>query len=162
MITYDGEVWSYKNKYKCRKGLCKLKIRYSRNGYGYVDCVDGDKKRRYQVHRLVAYYFCEGYFDGAVVNHKDGDTKNNNYTNLEWCTQRENILKSYKTSGINQVRNYCIYYIEFPNKCISCDLKSGTEVKKYIEDNNLPIKASMLLKHRYVNGFKLLKRDNTC
>ena len=33
MVTYDGEIWSYKNKYKCRKGLRKLKPRISRNGY---------------------------------------------------------------------------------------------------------------------------------
>ena len=55
MVTYDGEIWSYKNKYKCRKGLRKLKPRISRNGYAYVDLVDGDKKKRYSIHRLVAF-----------------------------------------------------------------------------------------------------------
>ena len=58
MVTYDGEIWSYKNKYKCRKGLRKLKPRISRNGYAYVDLVDGDKKKRYSIHRLVAFQFC--------------------------------------------------------------------------------------------------------
>lgn len=130
MVTYDGEIWSYKNKYKCRKGLRKLKPRTSRNGYMYVDLVDCDRKKRYFVHRLVAYYFCEGYFEGAVVNHIDANTSNNHYKNLEWVTCAENIRKSYITSGIDQVRNYCIYQIEMPNGTLSKPLKSGTEVKK--------------------------------
>lgn len=160
MVTYDGEIWSYKNKYKCRKGLKQLKPRISRNGYAYVDLVDGDKKKRYQVHRLVAYYFCDGYFDGAVVNHIDANTLNNHYKNLEWVTTRENIHKSYITSGVNQVRNYCIYQIEMPNGVISENLKSGIEVTKYILENNLNVKPSMLLKHRNVNGYKLIKCKN--
>lgn len=55
-------------------------------------CKDG-KQKYLQVHRLVAKYFCDGYFEGAVVNHKDGNIHNNHYTNLEWVTQKENIHK---------------------------------------------------------------------
>lgn len=157
MVTYDGEIWSYKNKYKCRKGLKKLKPRISRNGYAYVDLVDGNKKKRYAVHRLVALYFCEGYFDGAVVNHKDSNTLNNHYENLEWVTQAENIRKGYIASGINQLRNYCIYQIESPNGQLSNPLKTGKEVEKYILEHNLDVKPSMLLKHRNVNGYILHK-----
>ena len=157
MVTYEGEIWSYKNKYKCRKGLRKLKPRISRNGYAYVDLVDGDKKKRYSIHRLVAFQFCDGYFDGAVVNHKDSNTLNNDYRNLEWVTQAENIRKGYITSGIDQLRNYCIYCIEMPNGQLSRELKTGKEVEKYILDNKLDVKPSMLLKHRNINGYILHK-----
>lgn len=43
------------------------------------------------VHRLVAEAFVEGYFDGAVVNHKDENTHNNIPENLEWCTNDYNL-----------------------------------------------------------------------
>lgn len=44
------------------------------------------------VHRLVAFAFLnESYFTGAVVNHKDEDTFNNNVDNLEWITINANI-----------------------------------------------------------------------
>ena len=33
MITNNGEVWSFKDKPKCRNGLRKLKPRKARNGY---------------------------------------------------------------------------------------------------------------------------------
>lgn len=44
------------------------------------------------VHRIVAKYFVDGWFDGAVVNHIDGNKHNNNYENLEWITQKDNII----------------------------------------------------------------------
>ena len=34
-------------------------------------------KKRFFVHRLVAYHFCEGYSEDLVVNHKDGNKQNN-------------------------------------------------------------------------------------
>lgn len=46
------------------------------------------------VHRLVADMWCEHPSGCNVVHHKDGDKTNNNYTNLEWTTQRENVLRS--------------------------------------------------------------------
>lgn len=42
------------------------------------------------VHRAVAKAFVAGYFNGAVVNHKDENRLNNRFDNLEWVTQKEN------------------------------------------------------------------------
>lgn len=47
------------------------------------------------IHRLVAKYFCDGYAEGLVVNHKDGNKTNNHYTNLEWVTQSENVKHAF-------------------------------------------------------------------
>lgn len=66
------------------------------NGHGYlVVHLTRDKKMspRY-VHRLVAEAFCEKRAGCAYINHIDFDTKNNVSTNLEWCTQRENVAYS--------------------------------------------------------------------
>lgn len=55
-------------------------------------------KKRFFIHRLVAYHFCEGYKEGLVVNHKDGDKQNNYYENLEWVTRSENDLHAYRNN----------------------------------------------------------------
>lgn len=159
MITNDGEVWSYKDKPKSRKGLKKLKPRSNKVGYQYVDCVDSKRKKRFAIHRLVATYFCEGYFEGAVVNHIDADVSNNHYTNLEWITHKENINKSYITSGVNQVRNFRLYSIIYPCGKQSEILKGNMEVLNYINDNNLPISHSMIMKHKKHNGYNMVYMD---
>lgn len=60
-------------------------------GYKRVSlCKNGIVKRVF-VHRLVAEHFVEGYEEGRVVNHIDGDNQNNHKDNLEWVTPSENV-----------------------------------------------------------------------
>ena len=54
------------------------------NGYLHVS-IDGVSK---SIHRLVACAFIKGD-TSLTVNHIDGDKKNNNVNNLEWCTHKE-------------------------------------------------------------------------
>ena len=60
------------------------------NGYLGVTLSKLGKIYAKSVHRLVATNHVNGYFEGAVVNHIDGDKTNNHYTNLEWVTQQRN------------------------------------------------------------------------
>lgn len=46
------------------------------------------------MHRIIAKCFCNGYEDGKVVDHIDGNKQNNKASNLEWVTQKENIRRS--------------------------------------------------------------------
>lgn len=55
-----------------------------------------NKMVTFYVHRVVAEAFVTGWFDGATVDHIDGDRSNNHYTNLVWITQGENSRKFMK------------------------------------------------------------------
>lgn len=61
------------------------------NGYKIVSLRKNTKRYSRYVHRLVAEAFVENEHNKKIVNHKDYNKENNNATNLEWCTQKENV-----------------------------------------------------------------------
>lgn len=71
--------------------------------YGYL--VVKLKEKNMMVHRIVAETFIDNPYGLPQVNHIDGDKTNNNYTNLEWITNRENVIHAYKT-GLRKVKKY--------------------------------------------------------
>ncbi len=66
-----------------------LKLRVSNSGYARVVVYVDGKHKSVLVHRLVAELFLSGP-KKEQVNHIDGNKRNNNAANLEWCTRSEN------------------------------------------------------------------------
>ena len=70
-----------------------MKTYNNRKGYLYVDLYVGNRKapkvRRY-IHRLVAEYFIPNPDSLPEVDHIDTNPSNNIYTNLRWCTHKDN------------------------------------------------------------------------
>ena len=73
------------------------------NGRGYlrVKLSKSNKARRVMLHRIIAQAFISNPFNYKTVNHKDGDKNNNTISNLEWCTQKQNVEHAIRTGLIN-------------------------------------------------------------
>ena len=76
--------------------VCGAVMKPTDNGHGYliVSLRRGNRRKNFYVHRLVAEHFVENGGGFCYVNHKDYDTQNNRFDNLEWCTQQQNIRLS--------------------------------------------------------------------
>ena len=83
-VTRDGHVWS-------KLTSIWLKSRVDHRVYVLVYC----NQKGYRVHRLVALAYLDNPTQLPLVNHKDGDKKNNHASNLEWCDDRQNKLHAY-------------------------------------------------------------------
>lgn len=59
-------------------------------GYRYVNLYINGKQEHCYIHRLVATEFIENPDGFPQVNHKDENPRNNNVSNLEWCTGKYN------------------------------------------------------------------------
>lgn len=92
-VSTDGQVQSVERVREYLNATIKSRIlRQSPNPKGYLMVKlykDGDKKT-FPVHRLVAQAFIPNPQNKPQIDHIDGNTKNNNVTNLRWATNKEN------------------------------------------------------------------------
>ena len=81
--------------YHSRNNIHLLKPTVNKYGYCVVGLHKDKKVKQYRVHRLVAIAFLPNPDNLPYVNHIDCDKTNNSLTNLEWCTQSENVKHGY-------------------------------------------------------------------
>ena len=86
---------SNRGRFKRGKKLRKI----SPDTEGYLRCNIGHQK--FRIHRLVAQAFIPNPDNLPVVDHIDGNKKNNFVSNLRWVTHRENTQAAYDT-GLNK------------------------------------------------------------
>ena len=106
------------------------KTQINTHGYYTVMLSKESEMKRYSLHRLIAVAFIKKPKNKNVINHIDGNPKNNAIENLEWVTTSENLLHSYRITK-NHIPNYAMrgkvgdnhpcsksFLIEYPNRDI--------------------------------------------
>lgn len=77
-----------------------LKPQINGNEYYYVIlCKQSIASKKY-IHRLVAETFIDNIYNYPQVNHINGQKKDNNVANLEWCTREYNMNHAYENKLI--------------------------------------------------------------
>ena len=99
--TEDGRIWSHRQKKFMKTGG-------EPDNYQIIWLVNENHKGRSEyVHRLIAQTFIPNPDNLPVVNHKDEHKDHNWVDNLEWCTQRTNLIYSNVPTE-RQKPVYCI------------------------------------------------------
>lgn len=87
-----GEFYEVSSQGRLRNTKTKKIIKVDVDIHGYVyykGSIDG-KRKLIKLHRAVACTFIPNPNNLPQVNHIDGDKTNNNISNLEWVTDKEN------------------------------------------------------------------------
>ena len=83
-VSEDGRIYSHiSNKF--------LKPNVTKCGYATVQLFKNKTGKRLLIHRLVAQAFIPNPENKEQVNHKDENKLNNQISNLEWNSRKENM-----------------------------------------------------------------------
>lgn len=74
------------------------KLTKDKNGYLIVSISKNGYEKKCKVHRLVAQTFVPNPNRYNEINHIDGNKRNNNVSNLEWCTRNKNMKHASETN----------------------------------------------------------------
>lgn len=126
-------------------------------------------RKKFLVHRLVALAFLEKVDGKDFINHKDGNSLNNHFENLEWCTMEENfqhardnkLWKSYtKTERHIQIIQETRKKLMYAKHVRSGEVSEYTSLKKCAECLGVkPSAVSRGIKNKSVVGNHLLSFD---
>lgn len=145
-VLHDGHRWSGRN--------LKLVSRLHHDGMPRVQVTLhlGGRQRTRLVHHLVLESFVGLRPDGTEACHWDGDSSNNDISNLRWATHAENEgdKKRHGTHG-NSVKTHCpsAHLLSLPNlvlgelrkggrKCRACN-----QARSFANKRNLPFDSSV-------------------
>lgn len=104
-LVNDVKRYKISNLGRIKGRTGRINTGWDNNGYTHVSI--GNKS--YQLHRLVALAFIKSNdLKKIEVNHIDGNKKNNELTNLEWVTHKENVQHAFDT-GLSPTR-YVVQY----------------------------------------------------
>lgn len=77
-----------------------LKQCLKKTGYVKYCLHENGKAYHFSAHRLVAKHFLDKVEGKDFVNHIDENKQNNHFSNIEWCTVRENNIHGTRTERV--------------------------------------------------------------
>ena len=139
IITESGLIYRLDKESKIK--LEPLKPWDDQRGYDVVDCMnDKNQVVRMKIHDVVFETFNNKKdllkklkIKNAVIDHKDGNKKNNHRNNLELVSQRENVARA------QQLIKNKNYLDKDTVKEIKKHLSKGKSIKEISEIHNIPI-----------------------
>lgn len=103
------------DRIECSTGCVKVRRRRERilrvsltYGYEHVTLAKNSVNTIRRVHRIVADNFIPNPDKKPFINHIDGNKRNNNVNNLEWCTAKENVDHAINVLGFVPVYEHLL------------------------------------------------------
>ena len=96
-----------------------LKPHLRRDGYLVHGLWKNNKKKNLYLHRIIATAFIDNPEAKPQVNHIDENKTNNDLSNLEWCTIRENINHGTRTNRVAEKRSKKVVQLDLDDNVLN-------------------------------------------
>jgi len=105
MLEAEGYLVSDKGRVMNVKFGFVLKPNQTPENYLFYTLRDHNKiNHRYYIHKLIGKYFIPNPDNLPLIDHLDGDTFNNNISNLRWASASDNNQNQKKRGGTSQYK----------------------------------------------------------
>lgn len=150
LVSDSGEVYSLKsNKI--------LKPYIDKDGYEIYRISNEENKRKaFKGHRLVGLTFIDNPNNLPIVNHIDGNKRNNHLSNLEWCTNEYNIQHAVKT-GLMTPYTRGIEIYDIFKKCVVSRFNSYDDLANITGLSKLSLIDIVHREKLLYEGFKIIR-----
>ena len=146
-VEIEGfENYEVSNLGKVRNIKSGIMLKPYLNEKGYLKhCLSEHNKRKFLfLHRIIATAFIDNPGKKPQVNHIDENKLNNDLSNLEWCTAKENLIHGTRTKRAAEKRFKKVIQLDLNDNVLN-EFESMTQAEK---------KTGVLLKYisRCCNG----------
>lgn len=150
LVSDNGEVYSLRsNKI--------LKPDIDKDGYEIYRISNEENKRKaFKGHRLVGLTFIDNPNNLPIVNHIDGNKRNNHLSNLEWCTNEYNIQHAVKT-GLMTPYTRGIEIYDIFKKCVVSRFNSYDDLANITGLSKLSLIDIVHREKLLYEGFKIIR-----
>jgi hypothetical protein len=134
--NYEGyyQASTYGNVRNIKTGIILKPYINKKNGYAYINLSKNGLSKTIRMHRIIALTFVKNKLNKPCINHKDGNKENNCVSNLEWCTQKENVNHAIKVLKRNYANGINIMHEKNQKKVIRSDGKIYNSIKEAKQD----------------------------
>lgn len=130
-----GKGYYYRPETIKKQSIIKQKKGRGKTSYYIVKLSKKSVLKPYLVHRLVAGAFIPNLEEKEYVNHKNGNSLDNNVNNLEWISNRENQLYSLYILETTK-NNYPVIVYDKKTKKEIYKFKSMSLASRWLLENN--------------------------